>query len=90
MGACKYFLKDVMPTLSKVQKAEILTRITALAVLISCENSRKFVLSLQIICWERLQGLVSDGSVYNKSVHWRGRTESVTGFVKSKYTMYSK
>ncbi|KAL5503578.1 hypothetical protein EMCRGX_G010549 [Ephydatia muelleri] len=27
--------------------------------------------------------LVSDGSVYNKSVHWRGRTESVTGFVKS-------
>ena len=34
--------------------------------------------------------MVSDGSVYNKSVHWRGRTESVTGFVKSKYTMYSK
>ena len=61
-SACKYFLKEVMPILSKVQKA----------------------------CWERLQGLVSDGSLYIKSIHWRGRTESVTGFVKSKYTMYYK
>ena len=48
------------------------------------------MLSLQIVCWEILQGLVSDGSLNIMFVHWRGRTESVTGFVKSKYTMYSK
>ena len=51
---------------------------------ISRESSWQCVLSSQVICGERLQGLVSDGALYYKPVPHRGTAKSTIGTVKGK------